>query len=103
MPLQSGAMLTECELAYVTHGTLNPAGDNAVLLPTFYTGTHIRNEPLFGSGRAIDPARHFVVSINLVRQRLFVVAEQHPSPAGWPALSPCHPVRQRRLPVPPAH
>ncbi len=33
--------------------------------PTFYTGTHIRNEPLFGAGRAIDPARHFVVSINL--------------------------------------
>jgi homoserine O-acetyltransferase len=37
-----------------------------VVLPTFYTGTHIRNAPLFGPGRAIDPARHFVVSINLI-------------------------------------
>ena len=63
--LQSGAVLKDAELAYATYGTLNEAGDNAVLLPTFYTGTHIRNEPLFGPGRAIDPARHFVVSINL--------------------------------------
>ena len=63
--LQSGATLKNAQLAYVTHGTLNSAGDNVVLLPTFYTGTHLRNEPLFGPGRAIDPGRHFVVSINL--------------------------------------
>ena len=63
--LQSGATLKNAQLAYETHGTLNSAGDNVVLLPTFYTGTHLRNEPLFGPGRAIDPARHFVVSINL--------------------------------------
>lgn len=53
------------KLAYETYGTLNQAADNAVLLPTFYTGTHSRNEPLFGPGRAIDPARHFIVSVNL--------------------------------------
>lgn len=63
--LQSGAVLKNAQLAYTTYGTLGPAADNAVLLPTFYTGTHLRNEPLFGPGRAIDPARHFVVSINL--------------------------------------
>jgi homoserine O-acetyltransferase/O-succinyltransferase len=66
VPLQSGAVLHNAKLAYATYGTLNAAGDNAVVLPTFYTGTHIRNEPLFGTGRAIDPARHFVVSINLI-------------------------------------
>ncbi len=63
--LKSGAVLKDAQLAYATYGTLNEAADNAVLLPTFYTGTHIRNEALFGPGRAIDPARHFVVSINL--------------------------------------
>jgi homoserine O-acetyltransferase/O-succinyltransferase len=63
--LQSGATLKDAQLAYVTHGTLNSAGNNAVLLPTFFTGTHLRNEALFGPGRAIDPARHFIVSINL--------------------------------------
>ena len=63
--LQSGAVLKDAELAYATYGTLGPDGDNAILLPTFYTGTHLRNEALFGPGRAIDPSRHFVVSINL--------------------------------------
>jgi homoserine O-acetyltransferase len=63
--LQSGIALKNAQLAYATYGMLNPSGDNVILLPTFYTGTHLRNEPLFGPGRAIDPARHFVVSINL--------------------------------------
>lgn len=63
--LQSGAVLHNAQLAYATYGTLSPNADNAILLPTFYTGTHLRNEPLFGSGRAIDPAHHFVVSVNL--------------------------------------
>ena len=63
--LQSGAVLKNAELVYTTYGTLGPKGDNAIVLPTFYTGTHLRNEALFGPGRAIDPARHFVVSINL--------------------------------------
>ena len=63
--LQSGAVLKDAQLAYATYGTLNAAADNVVLLPTFYTGTHVRNEALFGPGRAIDPARHFVVSVNL--------------------------------------
>jgi homoserine O-acetyltransferase/O-succinyltransferase len=63
--LQSGTVLKNAQLAYATYGTLNAAADNAVLLPTFYTGTHHRNEALFGPGRAIDPARHFVVSVNL--------------------------------------
>ncbi|MDH3219848.1 MAG: alpha/beta fold hydrolase [Gammaproteobacteria bacterium] len=63
--LQSGAVLPGARLAYKTYGELNPDRSNAVVLPTFYTGSHIRNEGFFGSGRAIDPARHFVVSINL--------------------------------------
>ena len=63
--LQSGETLFGAQLAYETHGALNPAKDNVVLLPTFYTGTHIRNRDFFGTGRAIDPARHFIVSINL--------------------------------------
>ncbi len=66
VPLQSGAVLKDAQLAYVTYGALSPTCDNAVLLPTFYTGTHLRNESLFGAGRAIDPARHFVISVNLL-------------------------------------
>lgn len=63
--LQSGEVLVDAKLAYKTYGTLNARSDNVVVLPTFYTGSHRRNEGFFGRGRAIDPARHFVVSINL--------------------------------------
>ena len=63
--LQCGLTLPDAKLAYKTYGTLNAKRDNVVLLPTFYTGTHERNEGFFGPGRAIDPSRHFVVSINM--------------------------------------
>ncbi|MEC9461460.1 MAG: alpha/beta fold hydrolase [SAR324 cluster bacterium] len=63
--LLSGEFLPDAALAYCTDGELNPAKDNAGLLPTFYTGSHIRNEGFFGAGRAIDPAKHFVVSVNM--------------------------------------
>ena len=63
--LQSGAVLSDAKLAYKTYGKLNSSCDNAVLLPTFYTGSHMRNEGFFGTARAVDPKRHFVVSVNL--------------------------------------
>ena len=63
--LQSGAVLSDAKLAYQTYGTLATSGDNAVVMPTFFTGSHGRNEGYFGPGRALDPARHFIVSINL--------------------------------------
>ena len=65
LTLQSGQVLPDARLAYQTYGQLNADKSNAVLIPTFYTGTHIRNEGYFGPGRALDPARHFIVSINL--------------------------------------
>lgn len=64
-PLLGGGVLKGARLAYKTYGTLSPAGDNVVVMPTFYTGTHDRNEGFFGPGRALDPARHFIVSVNL--------------------------------------
>ena len=63
--LQSGQILRDAKLAFRTYGTLNRQRDNVVLLPTFFTGTHLRNEGFFGPGRAIDPAHHFIVSVNL--------------------------------------
>ncbi|BBZ33010.1 alpha/beta fold hydrolase [Mycolicibacterium confluentis] len=65
VPLLGGETLSNAVLAYRTYGRLNAAGDNVVVLPTFYTGTHVRNEGFFGPGRAIDPEHHFVVSVNM--------------------------------------
>ena len=63
--LQSGAVLPDAKLTYHTYGELNPARDNVIVLPTFYTGTHMRNEGFFGPGRAMDPARYFIVSVDM--------------------------------------
>ena len=82
--LQSGAVLSDARLAYKTYGSLNPNGDNVVLMPTFYTGTHGRNEGFFGAGRAVDPARHFIVSVNLVGNGLSSSPSNTPAPQDGP-------------------
>ena len=63
--LLSGEILKSAKLAYKSYGSLNDKKDNVVLLPTFYTGTHKRNEGFFGNNRAINPDKHFVISINM--------------------------------------
>jgi homoserine O-acetyltransferase len=64
--LLSGEILCNAQLAYKTYGKLSANGDNVIVLPTFYTGTHQRNEGFFGAGRAIDPAKHFIICPNLL-------------------------------------
>lgn len=63
--LLAGGSLPNAKLAYKTYGELNAEKNNVVVLPTFYTGSHMRNEGFFGEGRAIDPAKHFIVSVNM--------------------------------------
>ena len=63
--LLSGKILNSTELAYKTYGKLNKSGSNAIILPTFYTGSHIRNEGFIGKNRAINPNKYFIVSINM--------------------------------------
>ena len=64
--LLSGEILHSAKLAYKTYGCLNANKDNVIVLPTFYTGTHKRNEGFFGINRAINPTNHFIISINLI-------------------------------------
>lgn len=84
VPLQSGETLRGARLVYKTHGELNDAGDNLILLPTFYTGNHKRNEGFFGLGRAIDPASHFIVSVNLFGNGLSSSPSNSPPPCDGP-------------------
>jgi len=63
--LLSGEILRSAKIAYKTYGALNNKKDNVIVLPTFYTGTHKRNEGFFGSGRGIDPQKHFIISLNM--------------------------------------
>jgi len=84
VPLQSGATLHQARLAYRTYGALNAAKDNVVVLPTFYTGSHRRNEGYFGPGRAIDPVRHFIVSVNMFGNGISSSPSNTPAPQDGP-------------------
>ena len=82
--LLSGKILRSAKLAYKTYGTLNAKCDNVILLPTFYTGTHKRNEGFFGLGRALDPEQHFIISINMFGNGLSSSPSNTPPPHDGP-------------------
>ena len=63
--LLSGKILKSAQLAYKTYGKLNKDRSNVIILHTFFTGSHIRNEGFIGKNRAINPNKYFVVSINM--------------------------------------
>ncbi|MEN0019938.1 MAG: homoserine O-acetyltransferase, partial [Planctomycetota bacterium] len=75
--LERGGELRPAEVAYETFGRLAADGSNAVLICHALTGdAHVARagaddrpgwwEALVGEGRAIDPARHFVVCTNVL-------------------------------------
>jgi len=64
--LENGGVLANAALAFVTDGELNAARDNAVLVPSYYSGTHESYTKWIGPGRALDPAKYFVVRTNLL-------------------------------------
>ena len=63
--LLSGKILNSAKLIYKTYGNLNKDKTNVILLPTFYTGTHERNEGFIGKNRALNPNKYFIISINM--------------------------------------
>lgn len=55
----------EFKLGYTVHGSLNSQANNAIVFPTYYTGTHEDNERLIGSGKALDTDQYFIIVPNL--------------------------------------
>jgi homoserine O-acetyltransferase len=65
--LEDGGTIRGCQLAYATFGELSPAKDNAVLVTTWFSGTSkIMEQAYIGAGRALDPAKHFIVVANQI-------------------------------------
>jgi homoserine O-acetyltransferase/O-succinyltransferase len=63
--LQKGTVLPDAKIAYLTAGHLNADKDNAVLFPTWGSGSPEEAVALMtGPGRALDPAKYFVVTPN---------------------------------------
>jgi homoserine O-acetyltransferase len=64
--LESGEVIRNFEISYVTHGTLAPAGDSAVLVLTAIGSIHHRLDFLIGPGRPLDPDRHFIICADAI-------------------------------------
>jgi homoserine O-acetyltransferase/O-succinyltransferase len=64
--LQRGATLRGAHLAYKTFGTLSAKRDNAIVYPTWYSGQHMDNEWLVGTGMALDPEKYFIIIPNMI-------------------------------------
>ena len=69
LPLELGGELAGYRLAYRTWGRLNAAADNAVIVCHALTGNVDADDwwsALFGDGKALDPARDFIVCSNVL-------------------------------------
>jgi homoserine O-acetyltransferase len=64
--LDTGVLLSDAQITYETHGTLNPARDNAILFPTWFGGQHSANHWIIGPEYGLDPGRYFIIVVNIL-------------------------------------
>ena len=66
LKLESGEVIKDFAISYVTHGTLNASKSNAILMVTALTGNHHRLDFLIGPGKALDPTKYFIVATDAI-------------------------------------
>lgn len=64
--LESGEIIKDFAISYVTHGTLNAKKSNAILMVTAITGNHHRLDFLIGSGKALDTTKYFIIATDAI-------------------------------------
>ena len=85
--LEEGGTLPACQLAYATFGTLSPTRDNAILATTWFSGTSkIIEQAYIGPGRALDPAKYFIVVVNQLGSGLSSSPHNTKDPFGGPSF-----------------
>lgn len=64
---EEGGSVDDLVLAYATYGELAPGRDNAILVPTWYSGTHgIMSQVYIGPDHALDPTRYFIIVVDQI-------------------------------------
>jgi homoserine O-acetyltransferase len=62
--LESGETIRDCKLGYRTFGQINSDRSNAVLFPTWFTGTTAQLVELVGPGKIVDSSQYYVVLVD---------------------------------------
>jgi homoserine O-acetyltransferase/O-succinyltransferase len=68
--LESGEIIKDFSISYVTHGTLNANKSNAILMVTAISGNHHRLDFLIGPGKALDTNKYFVICTDAIANGL---------------------------------
>lgn len=68
--LESGEILPNAKLSYVTRGELNKNRDNLILVPSAYLGDHHGFDYLIEPGKALDPDKYFIVATDMFQNGL---------------------------------
>ncbi|MBR0775511.1 alpha/beta fold hydrolase [Bradyrhizobium diazoefficiens] len=66
LKLESGEVIKDFSISYVTHGTLNAEKSNAVLMVTAISGNHHRLDFMIGPGKALDPDKYFIICTDAI-------------------------------------
>ena len=83
LSLEEGGTLRGCKLGYATFGTLNADKSNAILMPTWYSGTHsILAQVYIGKQHALNPERYFIIVVNQIGSGISSSPHNTPFPAG---------------------
>jgi homoserine O-acetyltransferase len=61
LQLESGAVIPNFRMSYVTHGTLNAAKDNAILFQHGFAANHHLIDHMIGPGRPLDTDKYFII------------------------------------------
>jgi len=81
--LEEGGTIRGCRLGYATFGTLNADKSNAILVPTWYSGTHrIMADVYIGKQHALNPERYFIVVVNQLGNGISSSPHNTPFPGG---------------------
>jgi homoserine O-acetyltransferase len=66
LKLESGEVIKDFAISYVTHGKLNEKKSNAILMVTAISGNHHRIDFMIGPGKALDTDKYFIVCTDAI-------------------------------------
>jgi homoserine O-acetyltransferase/O-succinyltransferase len=66
LKLESGEVIRDFAISYVTHGTLNAKRSNVILMVTAISGNHHRLDFMIGPGKALDPEKYFIICTDAI-------------------------------------
>src|SRR5499427_2400647 len=70
LKLESGEIIKDFAISYVTHGALNAKKSNAILVVTAISGNHHRIDFMIGPGKALDPDKYFIIATDAISNGL---------------------------------